>query len=292
MTGAGFSPNESLSELRTTPAITYCRSRLSSRRPSGSASGRNRRTNSSLTIACARRRRILERREVAARCAAESPSCGNSPAVTMLLSARSGAASGRARPSSVKPRSDRPWMSSGTWFAIAADSTPGSARRRVSSRPVKSRTAASLRLRPERSYSASSTPSRRKPGSVSSVSLKLRTNSAAAISTTSASATSTAINPLRIGLRPAVRAPDRSATCGSTRASCTAGAAPKISAAEQAERRARTRGRRRPRPVRILTGTERDHRHRAHRVGRPDRDRRRRARRRAAPAAGSRSAAG
>ena len=49
--------------------------------------------------------------------------------------------------------------------------------------------------------------------------LKLRTKSAAAMSTTSASATSTAISAFRIGLRPAVRAPDRSAVCGSARAS-------------------------------------------------------------------------
>ena len=80
MTGAGFSPNESLSELRTTPAITYCRSRFS--QPPPERLGVRQESAHELLVDDRLRAARPYPRTAAKSCprAAESPSSGSSPA--------------------------------------------------------------------------------------------------------------------------------------------------------------------------------------------------------------------
>ena len=145
-------------------------------------------------------------------------------------------ASVRARPSRANERSGRPWMSSGT--ASRSPPLPHRARAQPLEQPRgESRDAAAVDVaaRADRRRRAA----RLRAGSrdrCRASSRKLRKKSAAATSTASASATSTPISALRSGCGRALREPERSARCGSTRESCAAGASAEDQPARDAER--------------------------------------------------------
>ena len=86
-------------------------------------------------------------------------------------------------------------MSRGTEVAIAVASTLGSADSRARSDAAKARERDASGLPAVKSYAASSTPSRRNPGSVSRVSRKLRRNNPAALKTINARATCVPMSP-------------------------------------------------------------------------------------------------